>query len=102
MRVFRIFWRTRAMLRRKAHTREQLRRDVENGGNTVFYESSAKTLRPAALVYSCTSPRFYLLKGPDCREHLLFCQFFLLTWYYKVAITPHRMNTAVHWLIRYG
>ena len=52
-------------------------------------ESSAKTLHPPALVYSCTSPRFYLLKGSDCREHLLFCQFFCsLVFFFCRNTTP--------------
>ncbi len=32
-------------------------------------ESSAEKLHAAAFVYSYTSPRFYLLKGPDRRDH---------------------------------
>jgi hypothetical protein len=35
----------------------------------LFIELSAETLRAAAFVYSYTSPRFYLLKGPDRRDH---------------------------------
>jgi hypothetical protein len=33
--------------------------------STKILESSTETLHPPALVYSCTSPRFYLLKGSD-------------------------------------
>ena len=37
--------------------------------NSYIKESSAETLHAAAFVYSYTSPRFYLLKGPDRRDH---------------------------------
>ena len=70
----------------------EVRWDVRSAPN--FIESSAETLHPAALVYSCTSLRIYLLKGSDhvvstdCSLGLIF------------AITPHQMNTAVHLPIR--
>ena len=46
-----------------------------------FVESSAETLHAAAFVYSCTTPRFYLLKGQDRRDHQLYSVNFLLTCY---------------------
>ena len=48
-------------------------------GGINKYESSAETLHPPALVYSCTSPRFYLLKGSDHVVSTYYSVNFLLT-----------------------
>jgi hypothetical protein len=51
-------------------------------GKLLEIESSAETLHPTALVYSCTSPRFYLLKGSDHVVSTYFSVNFFLTWSY--------------------
>jgi hypothetical protein len=42
-------------------------------------ESSSETLQPPALVYSCKSPQFYLLKGSDNVASTYYSVNFLLT-----------------------
>ena len=52
----------------------------------IFYESSAETLHAAAFVYSCTTPRFYLLKGSDHAVRIYNSGNFLLTCYYFCSL----------------
>ena len=54
-------------------------------------ESSAKTLHPPALVYSCTSPQFYSLKGSDHVLSTYYSVIFLLTWpFFCRNTTPNK------------
>jgi len=45
-----------------------------------FMSRLPKTLHPLALVYSCTPPQFYLLKGSDHVVSNYYSVNFLLTW----------------------
>ena len=71
------------------------RRELESCPFVIFFKSRLpKHYTPLHLYI----PLFIKRLRP-CREHLLFCQFFahLVLCF---AITPHRMNTAVHLLIQ--
>jgi hypothetical protein len=57
------------------------------------------TTPPGPCIFLQVPPILLIKRLRQCREHLLFCQFFAQL-FFVPAVTPHQVNTAVHLPIR--